>query len=364
MRIAIVQDHLRNGGTERQSVFLARHFLRRGHRVTVVCFRPGGVLFDTLSEAGVPLHVLQPWDTHLNFWAPRLSRCLRELDVEIVLCMGRMANAYVHKLAKALPEASIMGSVRTGKPLPWHNARALRNASGIVVNSDWWAKTLQDYGINPIQVAVIYNSLTREWKQRDGESERRTIRARKGAEDNDCVYVNVAEMRPGKRHDWLIERFAELPNPRAQLWIVGGGVQASYCKGVADRLGVGSRVKFAGYVDDPYAWLVGADVAVSASLEDAQPNFLVEAQSVGLPCVAVDYRGVRECFSPDVSGLCVAPDDATGFVNALQRLAENAELRRDFSIRACEYAAAYFDAERNADAYLEFFSKELDHQNV
>ena len=44
MKILIVQDYLRSGGTERQSVFMATAFAKAGHEITLLTFRPRGAL--------------------------------------------------------------------------------------------------------------------------------------------------------------------------------------------------------------------------------------------------------------------------------------------------------------------------------
>ena len=51
-RILIVQDCLRSGGTERQSIHLAREFRACGHAASLLTFRPGGTLAAT-SGSGV-----------------------------------------------------------------------------------------------------------------------------------------------------------------------------------------------------------------------------------------------------------------------------------------------------------------------
>ncbi len=55
MRIVIIQDYLRYGGTERQNVHLARYFRAEGHEVGLLAFRPGGAL-----EGEVPDDVVRP----------------------------------------------------------------------------------------------------------------------------------------------------------------------------------------------------------------------------------------------------------------------------------------------------------------
>ncbi|MDB4385700.1 glycosyltransferase, partial [Opitutaceae bacterium] len=94
MKILVVQDFLRSGGTERQSVLLASSFARAGHATTLVTFRPGGVLQPSESVDGLEIRSLQSRDTKLDWWAPALIRRAKSWAPDIVLCMGRMANCY------------------------------------------------------------------------------------------------------------------------------------------------------------------------------------------------------------------------------------------------------------------------------
>src|SRR5580658_4449252 len=112
MKILIVQDYLRNGGTERQSVLLSQAFAAAGHSTTLLTFRPGGKLAPvSASPPAQFLHrSLQPFDFHLDWFAPRLLRTAAKLEPEIVLCMGRMANGYAGGLQSRLPGAALVAT--------------------------------------------------------------------------------------------------------------------------------------------------------------------------------------------------------------------------------------------------------------
>ena len=51
MKILILQDFLRSGGTERQCVLLANAFAGTGHGATLVTFRPDGALAGTVGSS-------------------------------------------------------------------------------------------------------------------------------------------------------------------------------------------------------------------------------------------------------------------------------------------------------------------------
>ena len=71
MKIIVLQDYLRSGGTERHSILLARELSGLGHAATLLTFRPGGTLSAT---AGAAHAALQPFDTGIDWLAPGLAR--------------------------------------------------------------------------------------------------------------------------------------------------------------------------------------------------------------------------------------------------------------------------------------------------
>ena len=163
MKIAAIQDFLRSGGTERQSVLLANAFAAAGHSTTLLAFRPGGPLRPTVAPA-VRQIALQPFDLKLDWFAPGLFRGLEQIQPDIALCMGRLANCYgtsIHRVVRRIsPTAATICTMRTGKKLPRRYVRALRNVSYIVANSHDACETLiETYAIPPEKISVIHNSL-------------------------------------------------------------------------------------------------------------------------------------------------------------------------------------------------------------
>ncbi len=160
MHILVLQDHLRNGGTERQSVLLAHAFAGAGHRVTLLTFRPGGALDFSPAQPGLRRGALQPFDTRLDWFAPGLIRAARRLAPDIVLCMGRMANSRGAALQRALPGAAVITTMRTGKELPRACVRSLRASRHIIANSAAAARVLVErHALPGGKITVIRNAV-------------------------------------------------------------------------------------------------------------------------------------------------------------------------------------------------------------
>jgi glycosyltransferase involved in cell wall biosynthesis len=356
MKIILLQDYLRNGGTEHQTVLLANSFASAGHSVSLLTFRPGGILEGRISS-NVTRQSLQLFDTCLDWFAPGLINQVIRRSPDIILCMGRMANCYglhlVRKTRKLLPDLVVIATMRTGKKLPSLFRQSLRCVHHVVANSQAAKTTLvRDHSVPPEKVAVIYNSLV--FPVQSPQQRNESLRSQHGATSSTKVLLNVAMFRPEKNQQELITLAAGLPADFDwQLWLAGDGPSRAACMSLAHHLGVTSRVKFLGFQSDPSTLYAAADLAVHASHSESLSNFLIEAQAHGLPAVACEAQGIAECFVPDITGVAIPHHQPEVFRAAILRFARSDPALRQ---QAREFARANFDATRRVAAYLDLFA--------
>jgi glycosyltransferase involved in cell wall biosynthesis len=365
MKILVVQDHLRSGGTERQSVLLANSFAVAGHATTLVTFRPGGALSATVG-ATVLRHSLQRFDLGLDWFAPGLTRIVGDVSPDIVLCMGRMANCYAGTLQRHRPAAAVVATMRTGKSLPFLFRRSLHLVRQIVANSHEARATLTtQHGLPGYKISVIHNSLVFPAlpSASNLSSARQALRAQYGAKPSTTVFLNVAMFRPEKNQRELIEIVGGLPRSLDwQLWLAGDGPARAACETLVERKNLSAHIRFVGFHSDPSPLYAAADLAVHASWSEALSNFLIEAQAHGLPAVAYDAQGNRECFVPDCTGWIIARHDRAAFQTALVRLAAEPPATRTVrSTEARVFARTTFDPTRQVAAYLTLFQTLVRH---
>ncbi len=332
----------------------------------MLTFRPGGLLAGELASAGVTHSSLQTFDMGLNFLAPGLYRAIREWRPDVILCMGRMANCYGGFIQRRFPNIAVVGSVRTGKSLPALNLWSFRQVSGVLTNTDWWRTRLIEQGIDPGKIAVVANGLTHDWEVMNRSGARDSIRRKLAIGRSTVVFLNVANFRRGKRQAHLIEIFSTLdPGWKCQLWLVGGGNEWGRCHRLAERLGPG-RIRLLGHSADPQCWYAAADIAVSVSVEDSLPNFLIEAQMLGLPVIATDFQGVGEALRNGETGYLVAPQDEDAFHAAVCELYLRQQVRRRMARRAKAFAKEHYasapQASKTLDALRSFNSARHDLQ--
>lgn len=365
MKILLLQDYLRSGGTERQTVLMARAFRAAGNDVQVITFRPGGALAETLGD--VPHASLQPFDTRLDWFAPGLRRAVVEFCPDVVLCMGRMANCRAGFIQQALRREQaggvVVATMRTGKRLPWLFRRSLGEVSHVVANSDDARSVLiRHYGVAAESISVIRNALVFAPRVETGPgriSDRdQTARRELGASPSAVVMLWVGMFRPEKNQRGMIEIAAQIPvEIDWQLWFVGDGSERRACEGFVEKLGLVDRVRFFGFRADPTVLYAAADIAVLTSRSESLSNFLIEAHAHGLPSIGYGVTGVLEC-----GGRVVQPEDQEAFMHALLPLLKSPELRRGEGDRVAAYARTHFSPAVQAAAYLDLFRRLLEQQ--
>ncbi|MBL4576117.1 MAG: glycosyltransferase family 4 protein [Opitutaceae bacterium] len=361
MMLVIIQDFLRCGGTEQQSLFLARWLSQNGHQSHVITFRPGGPLARDLQESNIPHTPLQKKDRKIDWYAPGLIRQIKKEQPDLILCMGRMANCYAGRIQRKLPETPVIGSMRTGKKLPWLYRKSLKKVRAIIANS-LQAKTrlVEQYDIASEKITVIRNAIVKISDAKLSSDSRESLRKQYGASPQSLVFICAAMFRPQKDHQKLVRLMAKLSLAQDwQLWLIGTGITETETKELVRKLNLEQRVKFLGYQADPSSFYTAADIALLTSRSESLTNFLVEAQWHGLPIVAERNGGVGECFSPDKSGFLIEPGCDEDFLQKLNKLMSDTKLRQLFSEVALQYSRKEFSSHRQCQRHLELFTQLL-----
>jgi glycosyltransferase involved in cell wall biosynthesis len=343
IKLVLVQDQLRMGGTERQTVHLAKYWKKHYGPVEVIVFRPGGVLETDLKEADVEISCLQSFNSGISLWAPGLARRLKASSPDRIVLMGRTANCYAGRIRRLMPGVPLIATVRTGKRLlPWH-VSGLRVADCVWVNTAWWKDKLHKMGLDESKVRVVKNAVTLPTSAEPCHQQ--------SSENPICL--NVAGFRRGKRQAELIQLWADWremdgESKVPQLWLVGDGPMREECEALRKSLGLQGLVSFLGWRQDVLPLYQQADVAVSMSQEDSLPNFIIEAQWMGLPVVAEDYAGVAEAFVSGETGWLVQAGQKDQFLSRLRQLCADPDQRSRMATAAVAWSRKEFDPEQQS----------------
>jgi len=139
--------------------------------------------------------------------------------------------------------------------------------------------------------------------------------------------VMVGRFAPPKDHALVLKALAGLRELPWYLDLVGQGPLLPEVQALAERLGLGERVRFLGKRLDVDRILADAQVFVLASNWEGLPLSVLEAMRAGLPVVASDVGGVREAVLEGRTGFLVPRGDIVLLRERLALLLQDPGLR-------------------------------------
>ncbi len=146
----------------------------------------------------------------------------------------------------------------------------------------------------------------------------------------------VGGQHPRKGLPDLFAAFGRLhaDHPAARLWIVGEGPYLEVYRDMVRQMPCAQAVTFVGAQQDPYPWMLGADIFVLPSHADPAPLVLSEAREAGCAVVATAVDGVPQLLENGEAGILVPARDPEKLADALSRIVENPEALAEWRARS------------------------------
>lgn len=122
--------------------------------------------------------------------------------------------------------------------------------------------------------------------------------------EHESVIVTMGRMNYQKGQWHLIRALSVVKKeiPDIRLILLGDGELKNYLENLIEEYDLKDNVILEGFVKNPFCILKCANAYVFPSLFEGFPNALIEALSVGLPCISADFHsGAREILAPESS---------------------------------------------------------------
>jgi glycosyltransferase involved in cell wall biosynthesis len=351
-------------GAERVLVALADHARAQGwESILGVLESPGAdMLIARARRLGLEHERLPGALTRPLAIVRALQDCLARRRVDLVHSHGYKPDVLMHwtRLPRPIKRLATCHSwYSTSLKLrfyEWLDKRALKRFDHVVAVSEEILSDLRGEGIAPERSSLILNGVAL-----DAPSEgfdRRRLRAEMGAGDADALILRLGRLAPSKGNRALLRAVAGLPRSSAPPWrlaLVGEGKERSVLEREARALGIGERVRFAGFRVDTHDLLRAADAMVIPSTQEGLPIVLLEAMAAGTPVVSTAVGQIPRVIQDGRNGWLAPPGDPERLGVAIgQALANPDEARRRASVAQADYAAT-FSQEAMGRAYMELY---------
>lgn len=193
---------------------------------------------------------------------------------------------------------------------------------------------------------------------------RKEVRRQFGFTDEEIVIGKVARLFDLKGHDDLIAAASQIVAscPQVRFLFVGDGLLREQLEQQIRTAGLEHHFVFAGLVPSgEVPELIGAmDIVVHTSLREGLARVLPQGLISGKPIVSYDIDGAREVCITGETGFLIPPREIPQLAEALTRLAQSPELRRQYGSTGRERFTDQFRHQTMTSRLREIYREVLD----
>lgn len=357
------------GGTERQTLQLARLLKEHGHfGVGLACLNGEGLLREEAESLGlgeIKEYRLSGFGS-VSFLRQvrRFARQLREQRVSVVHAHDLYTNAFgMAAAALARTPARIVSrrdteGFRTAAQ-DFVERRAYDVAHRIVVNAEAVREFLVRRGVRAGKIVTLYNGLDMRRVETPADFRRETaLEELNLPADRRFVTIVANVQHEIKDHPTFLRAARRVKDafPEAAFVVAGEGRLLEGLRAYAAELGIGGDVFFTGRCARVAELLAVSEVCVLSSTAEGFSNSILEYMAAARPVVATDVGGAREAVAEGETGFVVPPGDDALMGERIALLLRGPERARLLGERGRLVVAEKFSCEAqlaNAEAVYE-----------
>ena len=166
--------------------------------------------------------------------------------------------------------------------------------------------------------------------------------------------LSVGRLVHQKGFDLLLKALSGADQMPWQLTIVGAGPRKKLLMELAGKLGISSKVHFAGWQSnlDLPTFYHKANIFILPSRNEGMPNAVLEAMSCGLPVVATDIAGNQELVIEGETGYLVLPESPADLQQKLETLMADAALCQRMGEAGRRQVENHYTWDNTTESYL------------
>src|SRR5260221_1730564 len=315
-------------------------------------------------------------ESFFGLYNPGLWKFIRDGRFDALLCYTGYLRAtfwIAYLAAKSAGAAFLFGTdattlvsrqdrawKRLAKRMAW--PLLFRLADQVIVPSSGTRNLILSLGLPRERVTLTPYVVDNDWwTAQSARVDRDAVRASWGAKPSDTVILFCAKLQPWKRPADLLRAFAKANLPNALLVFAGEGPLRQQLAAEAVVLGVDSRVRFLGFVNQSQlpAVYTSADVMVLPSEYEPFAVVVNEAMLCGCPVIASDLVGAaRDLIAPVNSEFIFHCGEIDELAGILSWTAANSAAVKEISERGRTHIQGWCP-ERNITATVEAIDRAI-----
>ena len=192
------------------------------------------------------------------------------------------------------------------------------------LNDKWTVKKVHGVGIDRVQKKINPQ-----------------LREDLGLRKSDILLVSAGDLNKNKNIDVIIKAMAVMKE-KVHYLICGEGPEQSKLLHLVKENNLTEFVHFLGFRNDVIEIMNVADIFVMPSRREGLSRSLMEAMSIGLPCVVSNIRGNNDLIKQEKGGFLCEIDKVQEYANNLDRLCIDQDLRNRMHIYNVQAVEPYY----------------------
>ena len=290
---------------------------------------------------------------NLLFLMVNLFKMLAILKKERFDIVNSLGVHFLTTLASGILKVKYILHIHTIHRLPLIDRWCLHRAKRIITVSKFSKTFLEDYGIRPEYIQVVYNGIDIERLEKEAKGA--DIREELHLDKDIQIICYAGRIVKWKNLEMLIRAIPKIKSGysgKVKFLFVGDTPkrrrgEEDYKNTIlklTEELLVENEIVFLGRREDIASILKQIDIFVIPSLLEVCSMSILEAMSLANPVVALKIGGNPELITEN-TGILVGSDDLDGFSSAIVSLLEDKAKRQKMGLAASSRIKEYFDLE-------------------
>lgn len=334
----------------------------------IICFIEDTFYHDA-KEAGIEIEVYEQKKRSDMSVVKKLADEINREKYDIVHCHGARAN-FVAMFLKRKINLPMVTTIHSDYRLDFKdnfykkivfttlNTMALKSFKYYIAVSDTFKDMLVDRGFKPDRIFTVYNGI--DIHQEVDYVDKGQFLARYNIEDKDQLFVGIiARLDQVKDHESFIRAAKEVLDKKDNIeFLIGGnGPEEDKLKNLCKEYKIQDKVKFLGFVKDPYSMLNAIDINTLTSISESFPYAILEGALMRKPVISTQVGGLKQLIENDVNGYLIKVGDYKDLANRIIYLEENRDKINEFGENLYKKVEKDYSSDSMAETHLEIYKK-------
>ncbi len=371
--------HLISGGDTggaKTHVYTLLRSLMKEIDIKVICFMEGS-FYQDLPKTGIPYGLIkQKFRSDLTV-IRTLVKLIRSERYHLIHAHGARAN-FVAMFLRPFISLPIISTMHSDYRMDFTqnlykkliftklNAVSLKYIDYFIAISRDFKDMLVNRGFDEEKIFTVYNAVdfNQDISYVDQETFLRKHKLEPAEYRGKTILGIIGRFDKVKGHEIFVRAAAQAlkENPNLLFLLAGEGVEKQSLEKLCKELGISSKVKFLGFIQDIFSFINAIDINLCSSYSESFPYMLLEGALLQKPTISTAVGGIPDLIKDRETGLLVPSGDHKAMAKAMVLLSRDKTLRDQLGQGLYSYAKSNFSTENMKNTHINIYRSVLEKQ--